>query len=213
MSAMEASEFWDIAREAGYDDFQVLACVKREDLGRIFGDGAAEVALVEWEKGQMALEMALFQIGQDGLPMEPPAPSKHSYAAPMSMAKSVARKPFSLALKWPVVAERVPLVSPGHVDISNKLLAIDGKKRDYLEAFWAYFVTLGSFSFIWSEQLDSKEFQTRAKDILFEDWNRCKTLGNYLKTLELWIEFCGSLNLEWRTPDSINVRSFLKQFR
>ena len=124
MSAMEASEFWDIAREAGYDDFQVLACVKREDLGRIFGDGAAEVALVEWEKGQMALEMALFQIGQDGLPMEPPAPSKHSYAAPMSMAQSVARKPFSLPVKWPVVAERVPLVSPGHVDISNRLSAI-----------------------------------------------------------------------------------------
>ena len=100
-----------------------------------------------------------------------------------------------------------------HIDKKAKVAQVDQEKNSTLEAFWAYFLHLGVHSFLWTERFENYNFRAQAKEIMMEDWARCKNLKNNLKCFEAWIQHCTNLGMDWRTPDSITVRAFFNKFR
>ena len=207
-----ASLVWDALRENGINDYLTLACVKESQLVSLVGPDLVDTAMKERDIGQSALHLKLHQVSRDGLPQPPPPMVKETkWATPV--VSQINQKPFKLPNKVPKVEARSSSETIHHKDVSKEVETKQDARHQILVAFWAYFMALGEHSFLWSERFHSEAFLEKAREVMIEDWKRCNKLAAYLQTLKSWIEYNEKLNLDWRTPDSITMRDFLKSFR
>ena len=206
------SQLWDVLREAGIKGYLVLACMKDEERDELVGPGLREIAQKEASIGKVLLDQKMAGIRRDGLP-EPPPPESSIKMAAEPIALKIGRKPFQLPKKTPEVMERVVTKEVTHIDKKAKVTKANKENECTLEAFWAYFLHLGVHSFLWTDRFENENFRAQAKEVMMEDWTRCKNLKNNLKCLEAWIQHCTNMGMDWRTPDSITVRAFLNKFR
>ena len=114
-----ATRVWDTLREGGIDTYALLACVSDDALLRLVGPSYIEIATREKEIGKQVLEIQLHNIGEVGL-AQPPMPENFTYPSIPSIAITMAKKPFKLPKKSPIIQERTSDGSTVHVDESAK---------------------------------------------------------------------------------------------
>ena len=84
------------------------------------------------------------------------------------------RKPFRLPKKIPTLHGREVLALPVHVDMSKKSDESTNTNGDHLNARWRFLLTLGSYSSIWSQEMEAPDFFDETKRVIFENLESAK---------------------------------------
>ena len=123
------------------------------------------------------------------------------------------RKPLQLPKKTPLICPKGPLKGTTEVGDKPKETAQLAKRTAALECLWNAFLELGCCGTMWSPNFEKEDYKAEAKGIITDGWIDNTALSQHLSTLELWISFSEEVKINWKTPDSVAIRTFLGRFK
>ena len=118
------------------------------------------------------------------------------------------RKPLQLPKKTPAIFPKGPSKGSSEIGDKPKEKAQTAKRNAALECLWNAFLDLGNCGTIWTNNFDKDDYRVEAKDVITDGWIENTALSQHLATLELWISFSEEVKINWKTPDSVAVRTF-----
>ena len=200
-----ASEDLQALRDARFDSYIVLGNVTDSQLSHALGNYSDDVRrLVVISRALCDGEERFAEIA------EPPPTQALPVAQIPRVVASLARKPLPLPKKRPWIARRgaasssvAPLEPPKEVSAAT---------QQALDLLWSPFISLGALGMIWNDRLNTELGQEEYKPLLQEDLAKASSVAQHARILLEWIEYTETRGLNWRTPDSLAVRAFIRSF-
>ena len=66
---------------------------------------------------------------------------------------------------------------------------------------------------MWTQNFEKPEYQSESKEVVTDGWFENTAVAQHLNTLELWRSFSEEVKINWKTPDSVSIRTFLGRFK
>jgi hypothetical protein len=97
--------------------------------------------------------------------------------------------------------------------VELKLDAVPLRRKCALEEIWQAYLELAHFGSYWDKDRVEDKLRVGAlKAIMLEEWNEAQSLAAHVSTLDLWRQTAAAQSIDWRTPDVVTVKVFLKIF-
>ena len=202
------AELQECVRAKRMASITILGNLKDAELQKVFGYMPKQFWNLVWLA--RALEkMSLDEIHENGLPKI--TKPERDYAP--SVVVQTFRKPLVLPKKTPPILPKSASSVEGKPEDHHKEKAAKAKKGQAINYLWAAFLELGVCGTVWTSNFEKESYANEAKYIVTDGWVEQSGLLQHLVTLDLWKTFAKELTINWMTPDSVSIRTFLGRFK